>query len=86
MRQLANGLGVSASYLSQVEHGKRPASHKVSSMVSQSVKQSAIICAGFERGEVSELADEHDLGSCTARCRGSSPLFLSGKHNFILDG
>ena len=26
-------------------------------------------------GEVSELADEHDLGSCAARRRGSSPLF-----------
>ena len=30
---------------------------------------------GHLRGEVSELADEHDLGSCAARRRGSSPLF-----------
>jgi hypothetical protein len=26
-------------------------------------------------GEVSELADEHDLGSCAARRAGSSPAF-----------
>ena len=26
-------------------------------------------------GEVSELADEHDLGSCAARREGSSPSF-----------
>jgi hypothetical protein len=31
--------------------------------------------ADFSYGEVSELADEHDLGSCAARRRGSSPLF-----------
>ena len=29
LRQLARELGVSASYLSQVKHGKRPASQKV---------------------------------------------------------
>ena len=35
MRQLARELGVSASYLSQVKNGKRPASQKVvSAMVS----------------------------------------------------
>jgi hypothetical protein len=28
-------------------------------------------------GEVSELADEHDLGSCAERRRGSSPRFPS---------
>ncbi len=33
--------------------------------------------ADFLSGEVSELADEHDLGSCAARRRGSSPLFPS---------
>ena len=39
LRQLAKELGVSASYLSQVRHGKRPASQKVLSMSGQSVKQ-----------------------------------------------
>ena len=34
LRQLAKELGVSASYLSQVRNGKRPASHKVLSMLS----------------------------------------------------
>ena len=31
--------------------------------------------AGISAGEVSELADEHDLGSCAARREGSSPSF-----------
>lgn len=39
LRQLAKELGVSHSYLSQVQHGKRPASKKVVSMVSNSGKQ-----------------------------------------------
>ena len=30
--------------------------------VRQSARQNAIICPDFQRGEVSELADEHDLG------------------------
>ena len=79
LRQLAKELGVSASYLSQIKHGKRPASGKVLSKITRNVKQSglqnATILAGFLSGEVSELADEHDLGSCAARRRGSSPLF-----------
>ena len=29
----------------------------------------------LERGEVSELADEHDLGSCAEKRGGSSPPF-----------
>jgi len=33
LRQLAGELGVSASYLSQVKHGKRPASKKVLSKI-----------------------------------------------------
>jgi len=36
LRALAKELGVSHSYLSQVRHGKRPASNKVVSMVSYS--------------------------------------------------
>ena len=35
LRQLARELGVSASYLSQVKNGKRPASQKVLSSVKQ---------------------------------------------------
>ena len=83
LRQRAQELGVSASYLSQVRHGKRPASHKVLSnpsfevlsSVRQNVEQNGIISADFECGEVSELADEHDLGSCGATHGGSSPPF-----------
>ena len=43
LRQIARELGVSPSYLSQVRHGKRPASAKVLSILGQSVKQ--ISCA-----------------------------------------
>jgi hypothetical protein len=32
-------------------------------------------------GEVLELADRHDLGSCAERRRGSSPLFPTAKRN-----
>lgn len=39
LRQLARELGVSASYLSQVKNGKRPASQKVLSSFKQGVKQ-----------------------------------------------
>ena len=52
--------------------------------VKQSVKQNDIISSDFERGGVSELADEHDLGSCAERHGGSSPPFptiVSNKGN-----
>ena len=79
LRQLARELGVSHSYLSQVKHGKRPASVKVvSKMVSsgkQNPKQNAIILSDFVCGGVPELADGHDLGSCVERRGGSSPPF-----------
>ena len=39
------------------------------------VCQNAIVLADFVFGGVSELADEHDLGSCAARRGGSSPPF-----------
>ena len=58
-------------------HLKCPASAKVVSKSKQNVKQNARILGDFLFGEVSELADEHDLGSCAARRRGSSPLFPS---------
>ena len=40
-----------------------------------SVKQYGKMLRSFVSGGVSELADEHDLGSCAERRRGSSPLF-----------
>ena len=43
LRQLARELGVSASYLSQVNHGKRPPSEKVLSSVKQNVKQFEVV-------------------------------------------
>ena len=39
------------------------------------VCQNAIVLADFISGGVSELADEHDLGSCAERRGGSSPPF-----------
>ena len=39
LRQLARELGVSASYLSQVKNGKRPASQKVLSSIKQNQNQ-----------------------------------------------
>ena len=70
LRQLARELGVSASYLSQVKNGKRPASQKVLSILDQSVKQNVKqygkIARNFVSGGVSELADEHDLGLLNA--------------------
>ena len=41
LRQLARELGVSHSYLSQVRHGKRPASEKVVSKMVSSGKQNS---------------------------------------------
>ncbi len=47
--------------------------------VKQSVKQNPVkngrILGNLTFGEVSELADEHDLGSCAERLGGSSPPF-----------
>ncbi len=63
LRQLGKELGVSHSYLSQVKSGK------------QSTSQYAKILSCLRHGGVSELADEHDLGSCAERHRGSSPRF-----------
>ena len=85
LRQLAKELGVSASYLSQVKSGKRPASDKLEKAlgnlsVKQNVKQNVIMatnypCVAHAHGGVLELADRHDLGSCAARRAGSSPAF-----------
>ena len=83
LRQLARELGVSHSYLSQVNHGKRPASDRVASFLGQSGKQSGkqntgqdgTIISAFVPGGVPELADGHDLGSCALGRGGSSPPF-----------
>ena len=89
LRQLAKELGFSVSYLSQVKHGTRPASKELTAKLNAlkaSVKQNrhflgknalryVRMLSQFSFGGVSELADEHDLGSCAARRRGSSPLF-----------
>ena len=75
LRQLAKELGVSYSYLSQVKHGKCPASRKMVNTGKQIVNQYDKILGNYRYGGVSELADEHDLGSCAARRGGSSPPF-----------
>ena len=60
---------------SLVHMGPRAEKSKQSYFVKQTALGNAKILADFSYGEVSELADEHDLGSCAARRRGSSPLF-----------
>ena len=51
LRQIAKELGVSASYLSQVRHGKRPLSHKVlSSLNSRVLSKLKVIPSEPERG------------------------------------
>ncbi len=49
--------------------------------VKQSARQNDIISSNFTLGGVSELADEHDLGSCAARRGGSSPPFPTRGYN-----
>ena len=68
LRQLAKELGVSHSYLSQIRHGKRPASAKVvSKMVSNSVPiafdTAPLSSYNFRHAGVAELADAEDLKS-----------------------
>ncbi len=48
---------------------------RLSSSGLRQVCQNAIVLADFVSGGVSELADEHDLGSCAERRGGSSPPF-----------
>ena len=59
-----------------------PLSQKVLSNYRKNVKQYDKMegnltdnLGNFKFGGVSELVDEHDLGSCAERRRGSSPLF-----------
>ena len=70
LTEIAKEIGVSPSYLSQVKHGTRPASKK---FFKQLLNFGIIFSASY--GEVSELADEHDLGSCGATRGGSTPPF-----------
>ena len=82
LRQLAKELGVSHAYLSQVKHGKRPASAKVvSKMVSsgeQNSGQYVKILSSFVSGGVPELVDGRGLGPRALGRRGSSPRFPTG--------
>ena len=77
LRQLAKELGVSASYLSQVRNGKRPASQKVLSNVKQD--RDALLdlykATSYNNPSagVAELADAADLKSAGAILVGSSP-------------
>ena len=84
LRQIAKEIGVSASYLSQVKNGKRPASEKLLSISSFKVlssdKQSAFLDAFYVThynksvpAGVAELADAADLKSAGAILVGSSP-------------
>jgi hypothetical protein len=79
LKQLARKSGASHFYIPQVKNGKQPANAKEVSKLVKNGKQNTVqndkILHQFTFGEVSELADEHDLGSCAARRRGSSPLF-----------
>ena len=61
----------------QIKNGKRPGKCKGGKQIDL---QNARILTDFLCGGVSELADEHDLGSCAARRRGSSPLFPTISH------
>jgi transcriptional regulator with XRE-family HTH domain len=77
LRQLAKELGVSHSYLSQVKHGKRPASAKVVSKVVSIGKQNVDVRTTTRYNNasagVAEQADAADLKSAGAILVGSSP-------------
>jgi transcriptional regulator with XRE-family HTH domain len=71
LRQLARELGVSHSYLSQVKHGKRPASAKVvSKMASNTKPYSSALCYNlFANAELCS-GSTGDFGSLSP---GSNP-------------
>ena len=88
LRQLAKELGVSASYLSQVRHGKRPVSQKVLSKISENVKQVDGLSSPCQiqhqdvripdglRGPLAQLAEQLTLNQ---QVRGSIPRRLRFK-------
>ena len=78
LRALAKELGVSHSYLSQVMHGKRPASDKVVSKMVSSGKQigfdtSASVSYNSERAGESSSGRTADSGSVSEGSNPSSP-------------
>ena len=78
MKQLSKELRVSTSYLSQVKHGKRPASEKVLSKISEEIKQSLPEDTNndtlIERGPLAQLAEQLTLNQ---QVEGSSPSRLT---------
>ncbi len=77
LRQLAEELGVTASYLSQVRHGKRPASQKLlSKALSKKINLDTLTGSTYnltKRAGMAELADAADLKSAGEILVGSSP-------------
>ena len=78
LRQLAKEFLISASYLSQVKNGKRPASQKVLSNIKQGGAEllDLDILTSYNDATsagVAELADAADLKSAGAILVGSSP-------------
>jgi len=79
LRQLARELGVSHSYLSQVRHGKRPASDKVVSKMVSNGKQNRenifdttpAIRYNSIAGPLAQLAEQLTLNSRPGVSRGS---------------
>ena len=69
MRQLAKELGVSHSYLSQVKHGRRPASKKVAEALSG--KQ--VVSNPSPRGESNPLTYRLQIGCATIALLGQIP-------------
>ncbi len=77
LRQLAKELGVSASYLSQVNHGKRPLSEKVAEVLSKSgldVKQ-------FVKQDGHKIAENPITNRLRYRCATRASLAKSSSRN-----
>ena len=79
LRQLAKELGVSHAYLSQIRHGKRPASDKVVSKMVSSGKQTVVDTHTYSRynnssGPLAQLAEQLTLNQPVG---GSSPPRLT---------
>ena len=74
LRALAKELGVSASYLSQVRHGKRPPSEKLLNMLGSSEHE--LLSTGRKRPADCSLP----IGNC--RGRGSNPHRPQGLTDF----
>ena len=65
LRQLARELGVSHSYLSQVQHGKRPASEKL---------QEALNTVSMVSESQGEIGTSNPLGGIRLSLVGSTPM------------